>query len=216
MLLAPSGSGRGTLLNTPEGAEHPHHRELTSPRRRHAEADKPCPSQAQESRGRRHPPPPGSPVWSFPTGRDCAVLFFALPPLLRINPLTTPRVATPPWGSPVSLPFTPCPFPAALSRLLPASCPSRLPVSPSLPGVFLPLRPLFSASSPGFSLLLQPSHTGGAESPRLPRPLAPREDETRGRGRRDAPGTDLMMKAPLTSRSFRSLLNLLRRLIMNL
>lgn len=132
MLLAPSGSWRGTLLNTPEGAEHPHHRALTSPRCRHAEVDKPCPPHAQESRGRRYPPPPGSPVWSFPTGRDCAVLLFALPPLLRINPLTTPRVATPPWGSPVSLPSTPCPFPAALSRLLPTSCPSRLPVSPSL------------------------------------------------------------------------------------
>lgn len=146
-------------------------------------------------------------------GRDCAVLFFALPSPPENQSFDHPQGGHSPRGAP---PFPCLPLPTALSRLLPASCPSRLPVSPSLLGFFLPLRPLFSASSPGFSLFLQPSHTGRAESPWLPRPLARCEDETRGCGRRDAPGTDLMMKAPLTSRSFRSLLNLLRRLIMNL
>ena len=150
VLLAPSGSGRGMLLDTLESTEHPRHRELTSPRRQHAEVEKPCPPQAQESRGQRHPPPlPGSPGWSFPTGRDCAVLFFAL-----LSPPENQSFDHPQGGLNTTLPlglgalgllphFLACHYPqlpAALSRLLPASCPltaSCIPLSSAfscLPG----------------------------------------------------------------------------------
>lgn len=148
-------------------------------------------------------------------GLCCPALCPSAPP--ENQSFDHPQGGYSPLGLPRFLAFHSLPIPSSTQQAPPHLLPLKASCVPlSLLGFFLPLRPLFSASSPGCSLFLQPSHTGGAESPRLPRLLAPREDETRGRGRRDAPGTNLMMKAPLTSRSFRSLLNLLRRLIMNL
>lgn len=62
----------------------------------------------------------------------------------------------------------------------------------------------------------QEEEEGGGKRKWLLQHLAWREDENPGCERRRDAEADLMMKAPLTSRSFRSLLNLLRRLIMNL
>lgn len=227
VLLAPSGSGRGMLLDTLESTEHPHHRELTSPRRQHAEVEKPCPPQSQESRGLQHPPPlPGSPGWSFPTGRDCAVLFFALP-----SPPENQSFDHPQGGLNATLPlrlgalgllphFLAChypPLPAALRGSLPPPAPSLLPAFPSLLGFFSASQALLlSLLSRLFPLSATITHWRSRRDHGCLDPLQDVRMKIRGRGRREAPRTDLMMKAPLTSRSFRSLLNLLRRLIMNL